>query len=131
MKYFTIAMALVGIATLGCIACCVGMIILDALTADTPTTINAGEVITDNGSFTIPGDGIMDGYDEEAKPPLTVDPINIWNAVPRTRVVCEVRHSATVQIDRAQRYSPENRYYFHVTSGSCSGWVSENFVLPG
>lgn len=78
--------------------------------------------------MSVPGAAYTDGRDSEAKPPLTVMQINIWRAVPRDRVVCQLEHGSLVQLLEARYYTPESRYYFRLRSGTCEGWLSENFL---
>lgn len=85
-------------------------------------------VTTSKGSFAIPGFAFLDGRDLGAIPPLTVMNINIWDGVPRQRVLCVLRHGTSIDVLDAEFYEAEDRYYFHVRSGSCDGWVSEPFL---
>lgn len=54
--------------------------------------------------------------------------INIWGEVPRKKVTCRLEHGSEVQLLEVQNYAPESRYYFLLQSGSCKGWLSENFL---
>lgn len=86
------------------------------------------EITTLKGTLTIPGEAVMDGRDLEASSPTIVTLINIWDAVPRQKVVCTLNHGDTVQLIEAKREDQENRYYFKVKGANCEGWVSEPFV---
>lgn len=86
------------------------------------------QVTASNGTFTIPGTAYMDGRDIEAKPPLTLMNINIWDGVQRGRAICTLRHGTNVNLLDAKWSSEESRYYFQVQSNSCKGWVPEWFV---
>ena len=97
----------------------------EAKMRQTPQTI-----VTSKGSFSVPGTAFMDGRDPEASPPLTVMCINIWDAVPRQRVVCKLQHGNKVEVLGAKMHNEENRYYFRIRRGPCEGWVSEPFVSP-
>ena len=88
------------------------------------------EIITSKGKINIPSSAFMDGRDMDAKPPLTIMKINIWDAVPRTRPICKLSHGAQVEVSDAKYLDNEERYYFKVKSGSCDGWVSDTFISP-
>lgn len=96
----------------------------------TPTALPEPETITTSKGETlsVPGNAFMDGRDLEAQPALTVMNISIWNAVPRQRVVCKVRHGTSVQVHQMRYYSSEGLNYFLAQSGDCKGWVSEPFL---
>src|SRR5690606_28417967 len=69
-------------------------------------------ITTTKGEFTVPGDAFMDGRDPEARPPLTINKINIWNTVPRQRVVCTLGHGVAVDVLEVREVAEEDRYYF-------------------
>ena len=56
--------------------------------------------------------------------------INIWNGVPRTRVVCTLQHGAAVRLHEVKWVEDEERYYLRVKGDGCEGWVSDPFVSP-
>jgi hypothetical protein len=63
-------------------------------------------------------------------PPQTVMRVNIWDAVPRRRVVCRVPHGATVKLLTQKYVSSEERHYFLVEAGRCKGWLADSFLSP-
>ena len=76
----------------------------------------------------VPGIAYMDGRDFEAKPPLTVMRINLWETMARRRVTGCLRHGQRVRVlDRVWMPS-EKRYYYLVRHWFKSGWVSELFL---
>jgi len=117
--------------------CCVG-VALTVLSGDgtsstpVPSPVPATQnVETAEGyTFAVPGSAFVDGRSLEEQPPLTIMSINIWGEVPRLKAVCDLQHGTEVQLLEAQYYEPEERYYFLLKSGSCKGWLSENFLSP-
>lgn len=93
-----------------------------------PKTPTPRTITTSKGSFNLPGNAFLDGRDVDATPPLTIMTINVWDSVPRSRVVCKLEHGTSIQLLDARLLSSENRYYFEVRSGSCTGWVPETFL---
>ena len=89
-----------------------------------------GTVDTVRGAIQVPGAAYVDGRDEEADPPLTVMSIDVWDAMPRTKVACELEHGTEVAVLMAEMDEDEDRYYFMVLSGLCMGWISEPFLSP-
>lgn len=85
-------------------------------------------VQTGKGQFMVPGKAFADGRDLEARPALTVMRINVWDAVARRQRVCQVTHGDELEVLTAQRHEGEERYYFQIRSGQCSGWPPETFV---
>jgi len=77
-----------------------------------------------------PGIAYLDGRDFEAKPPLTVMRINLWDGVPRTCVVATVRHGQRVRVLRREWEESEKRYYYLVWRWFKLGWVSAPFLNP-
>ncbi|MCP4501666.1 MAG: hypothetical protein GY822_17035 [Deltaproteobacteria bacterium] len=73
----------------------------------------------------VPGIGYADGRDFEARPKLTVMNINVWDSAPRNRAVCSVRHGTKLKLSKIKRVESEDRAYFYVDSGKCSGWLQE------
>jgi hypothetical protein len=86
------------------------------------------DVTTTKGRFTVPGRGFIDGRDLEAKPPLMVMQVNVWDAVPRRRIVCTLPHGDFVELLESKRDDGESRAYFRVRGGQCEGWLAESFV---
>lgn len=70
----------------------------------------------------------IDGRDPDAQPPLTVMNVRVWDGVPRTKVICELKHGTEVDILDILYYQPEDRHYLHIFGGDCQGWVSEPFL---
>lgn len=70
--------------------------------------------------------GYMDGRDPDAQPPLTVNRINLWNDVPRRKVVGTLHHGDRVKI--VHRREHDGRLYYRVQHRSKKGWVSAPFV---
>jgi LysM repeat protein len=107
-------------------------IIVSSGTAARPTSTvqpATGVIVTAEGEkITVPGVAFMDGRDLGASPALTVMEINIWNAVPRTSVLCKLRHGDQVHVSSAKRFAPEDCYYFRVKHSDCEGWLSEPFL---
>lgn len=68
----------------------------------------------------------MDGRDFQAQPPLTVMTINLWDAVPRRRVVARLQHGTRVRIIDKRR--ADGRWYYRVKRGRKRGWVSAPFL---
>jgi hypothetical protein len=61
---------------------------------------------------------------------VEVPDINVWTTPQRVSTACRVKHSASASIS-AREYRPsEDRWYFSITSGSCSGWVPQSFLEP-
>lgn len=85
-------------------------------------------VQTSKGAIVVPGEAFLDGRDMEANPPLTVMNINVWDAVPRRRVVCRLSHGTKVALTAVRRSSGENRYYFRLRGQGCDGWIPETFL---
>lgn len=88
----------------------------------------AETVTTARGTFSIPGTATLDGRNPETSEAVTIMSINIWDGVPRHRVVCKLDHGAQVDLLAAQWSDEESRTYFQVRSGVCEGWVSESFL---
>jgi hypothetical protein len=101
-------------------------------TASAPATLMAEpmSVATAKGQFTVPGKGFADGRDLEARPPLTVIQINVWDATARRKRLCEVRHGDQLELLEAKREEAEDRYYFQIRSKACVGWLPEPFISP-
>jgi hypothetical protein len=77
-------------------------------------------------TFTVPGPAFIDGRDLAAKPPLTVNKINLWNGPNQAKIVGYLWHGTAVEIrDVAQG---EQYLFFKVRFGTRSGWVSENML---
>lgn len=87
-------------------------------------------VDTDKGPLSKGNLAFMDGCDPDAKTPLTVMNINIWNEVARTRIVCQLEHGTQVGILDIALCEPEARYYFLIQSesGDCQGWIPGAFL---
>ncbi len=85
-------------------------------------------VDTDKGPLIKGNIAFMDGRDPDAKPPLTVMNVNIWNGVARTRIVCQLGHGRQVDILDITLCEPEARYYFLVKSNDCQGWIPGVFL---
>lgn len=101
------------------------------LPTSTPLPTATPQVVaTAKGSIEVPGTAFLDGRDPEASPPGTVMSINIWDGVPRLKVVCRLSHGVSVNVVDAGYYAEEDRCYFRVRKGTCEGWVSEPFVSP-
>lgn len=92
-------------------------------TSDSTQTIE-----TQDDTLIVPGNGFIDGRDLEAIEPITLEQINIWNNVSRTRVVCTLKHGTPVKLDEAKYVDEEQRWYLKVSTNSCEGWVSKPFV---
>jgi len=90
----------------------------------TPYTVTTAEGET----ISSPGRAYMDGRDLEANPVCTLMTINIWDAVPRKKAVCQLAHGQSVAVIAIRYYGAESRYYFRVRSGDCEGYVSESFL---
>jgi hypothetical protein len=73
----------------------------------------------------------MDGWDLEADPPTIVSPINVWDSVPRQKVVCELDHGDPVELVESKWVESEERYYVLVNTSGCRGWVSDPFISMG
>jgi hypothetical protein len=82
------------------------------------------------GAVTVPGNAYMDGIDYESNDLTPMDEINIWDTVPRQRVVCSLKHADAVDLLEVKYVGDEERYYFRVSKGACTGWVSDPFVNP-
>lgn len=89
----------------------------------TPSTIE-GRI----SPFPVPGEAVIDGRDLEATPPLTVQRVNLWDGVPRTRVIDSIMHGVRVDILAGKWNVEEDRFYFQVRAGSEVGWVPESFL---
>ena len=76
----------------------------------------------------VPGSAFVDGRDEDAQPPLTVMQVNVWDAVPRQRRVCQVAHAAAVKLLEAEYVPAEERHYFLIETDGCKGWLPETFL---
>jgi hypothetical protein len=85
-------------------------------------------VTTTKGQFVVPGKAFADGRDLEANPRLTIMKINVWDGVPRRRMVCQVTHGDAVELISATRDDGEGRYYFQIRSKGCEGWLPESFL---
>ncbi len=83
---------------------------------------------TGKGEFTIPGRAYLDKRDLEARPPLTVMNVNVWDTVSRNRPNCRVAHGTAADWLDATFVKDENRYYFHINASGCDGWVPETFL---
>jgi hypothetical protein len=88
------------------------------------------KVETSKGQFSVPGRAFADGRDLEARPPLTVMQINVWDAVPRSRRVCSIRHGDEFPLLESKRSVSEDRHYFKIRHRDCEGWVPETFLSP-
>lgn len=77
------------------------------------------------GRLTIPGTAYIDGRALDASPPATMAQINIWDNTPLTSVRCKLPHATQVTVDDTRM---EDHRYLHVESGSCEGWVLDEFV---
>lgn len=80
------------------------------------------------GLIKIPGYAYLDGRDLQAKPPLTIGKINIWDSYNRNRVVCKLAHGTKVKILNAKYDAQEQRYYLNIQYDDCEGWVSDPFI---
>lgn len=100
------------------------------LSVSPPSAEGVGSVVTAKGRFTLPGAAFADGRDTEARPPLTVMKISVWNTVPRTQRVCDVTHGDQLEVSDAKRSEAEDRYYFKIKARLCEGWLPETFVSP-
>lgn len=88
-------------------------------------------VSTQNGTFSVPGNGFIDGRDVGANPPLTIMEVRVWDKVEfGRRAVCKIPHGTEVQLlDVKQDPDVSSQwYYFQVQSGSCKGWATWWFV---
>jgi hypothetical protein len=77
----------------------------------------------------------MDGRDPEATPPLTVRRINLWDGVPRRKVVRSLRHGMAVKVIDTEYFKEEGRWYYrvrrihsHVRYWRKAGWVPGRFL---
>lgn len=93
-----------------------------------PTATPTKTVDTAKSTFQVPGIAYLDGRDVEAKPPLTIMAINVWDGVPRTKVLCQLQHGDQVDLLEAQYHTPESRWYFLIRKGDCRGWLPESFL---
>jgi hypothetical protein len=96
--------------------------------ASLPERPTTGRLLTEKGPLTVPGPAYLDGRDTEAQPPLTIMNINIWDSAARSRPVCQRGHGSRVDIIAARVDVDEDRYYFHVKSIGCEGWLPESFI---
>jgi hypothetical protein len=70
----------------------------------------------------------LDGRDAEASPPLTVRRINLWDGVPRRRVLRGLRHGTRVKVIDRQFYEKEGRWYYRVRHKMKAGWLPGAFL---
>lgn len=68
----------------------------------------------------------IDGRDFQARPPLMVMDVNLWDGVPRRRVVNRLRHGDKVRIKARKR--ADDRWYYRVRRGLRQGWISDPFL---
>lgn len=66
----------------------------------------------------------MDGRDPEAKPPLTVMRINVWDSPQTRRPRCQLEHGDRVDL----RDATADQNFVLVQAGSCRGWVQSVFL---
>jgi len=81
------------------------------------------------GLIKIPGYAFIDGRDLQAKPPLTISSINVWDSyIYKRKVVCKISHGTEIRILDAVYESEEGRYYIKVKYDNYEGWVSVSFI---
>lgn len=83
-------------------------------------------ITTSQGSFRVPGVAFIDGRAEDTNG--TIMQLNVWDGPSRQRGICQVQHGERVSLLGVQRNTSENRYYFRITNGPCSGWVPDRIV---
>jgi hypothetical protein len=99
-------------------------------------SVTSTVITTENAILFVPGQAVMNGRTEGD---LVID-ISVWDAVPRSRVTCQLPNRDIVEVldvvlfnEAASRRSDidddDSRYYFLVQKGDCRGWVSELFLL--
>ena len=84
----------------------------------------------EKGYIPAPGIAYLDGRDFEAKPPLTVMRIHLWDGVPRMRVVATVRHGQRVRVVEKRWSEDDKQYFYLVWRWFKLGWVSAPFLNP-
>jgi len=106
---------------------------LDSLPPLSGTSLDHGLFVPpawSRGNVPAPGIAYLDGRDFEAKPPLTVMRINLWDGVPRKFVVATVRHGQRVRVLEKFWEPSEGRYYYLVRRWFTLGWVAAPFLSP-
>jgi hypothetical protein len=91
-------------------------------------SVTSRVIDTSKGKFTIPGYCWLDGRDLEARPPLTVQNINVWNAVRRSAVVCRLQHGQRIETLAAEQNATEDRWYVKIRRNDCEGWLPEDWL---
>lgn len=99
-----------------------------AAKARKPEDSAAAKVTTSRGTISVPGTAFLDGRDLEARPPITVTDINVWDSQQRRKVVCKLKHGAAVSVRQSTEL--DGRFYFRIQSGACEGWIPESFLNP-
>ena len=90
----------------------------------------AKPVKTTKGTFAVPGTAYLDGRDLEARPPLTVMKINVWDSAKRLSKVCVLSHGTSVSLLDVEHVKADERYYFKIMATGCVGWVPDVFLSP-
>lgn len=69
----------------------------------------------------------MTGFD-----PVTgnveVQQINAWTSAQRTSLECRVAHGAEATVKAREFLRGDDRWYFEIESGPCTGWVPASFL---
>ena len=81
-----------------------------------------------NKELKVPGFAYLDGRDPDAKPPLTVMRINLWDSIKRSRVVGRLKHGQRVLVLERVWNLFEERHYYLVRRWRARGWVPETFL---
>ena len=98
------------------------------LTLTTALTITPHTVVTDTGTYTVPGRAFADGRDLLSSIPLTINEILVWDTVERNEDVCVLEHGEEVRLDSVQFVESEDRYYFEIDAPFCFGWIPSTFL---
>ncbi len=59
---------------------------------------------------------------------VEVTEINLWATPQRAALACRLKHAATATVSAREYVRADGRWYFALSSGSCSGWVPASFV---
>jgi len=102
--------------------CLVGIVISNLLDGSSSGSSSNSQTYRTYGRFTVPGTAYMDGRDIDANPTLTLMTMNVWDNKMQ-QPVCRLKHGTAVKLLGATTL--DNRNYFHISSGSCEGWVIE------
>lgn len=118
------------VVAVGLLALC-GLSFMLSSTGESDLENEPRTVSTQKGTFSVPGNGFIDGRDVDAVPALTIMEVRVRDGVGSgRRAVCKIPHGTAMQIlDVKQDPDVSSQWYhFQVQSGSCKGWVTWWFV---